>query len=96
MASASRSQQNIKVSWSFALKCAFILPGTPRSQESFSGRRRVNHALVRLYEMLGRLTDTPENLKKQETDDKLQVMGDTWQKAEVTARSQSSGVGSRN
>ncbi|MBZ5670276.1 MAG: neutral/alkaline non-lysosomal ceramidase N-terminal domain-containing protein [Acidobacteriia bacterium] len=29
-----------------------------------AGERMVNHALVRVYEMLGRLTDTPEDLKK--------------------------------
>src|SRR5439155_25525 len=29
-----------------------------------AGERMVNHALVRLYEMLGRLTDLPEDLKK--------------------------------
>ncbi|HKS96183.1 MAG TPA: hypothetical protein VJV74_08620, partial [Terriglobia bacterium] len=29
-----------------------------------AGNRMVNHALIRLYEFLGRLTDTPEDLKK--------------------------------
>jgi hypothetical protein len=29
-----------------------------------AGERMVNHALVRTYEMLGRLVDTPEDLKK--------------------------------
>jgi neutral ceramidase len=29
-----------------------------------AGERMVDHALVRVYEMLGRLTDTPEDLKK--------------------------------
>jgi neutral/alkaline ceramidase-like enzyme len=29
-----------------------------------AGERMVDHALVRLYELLGRLTDTPEDLKK--------------------------------
>ena len=34
------------------------------SMEVGAGERMVNHALVRVYEMLGRLTDTPEDLKK--------------------------------
>jgi hypothetical protein len=29
-----------------------------------AGERMVNQALVRVYEMLGRLTDFPEDLKK--------------------------------
>jgi len=33
--------------------------------EPDAGDRMVDHALVRLYEMLGKLTDTPEDLKKQ-------------------------------
>ena len=32
--------------------------------EASAGEQMVNHALVKLYEMLGRLTDLPEDLKK--------------------------------
>ena len=31
-----------------------------------AGERMVNHALSRVYEMVGRLVDTPEDLKKPE------------------------------
>jgi len=29
-----------------------------------AGERMVDHAIVKVYEMLGRLTDIPEDLKK--------------------------------
>jgi len=32
--------------------------------EPGAGERMVDHAIIKVYEMLGRLTDTPEDLKK--------------------------------